>query len=235
VLPLFADGEVPSGTVNGTNAVFTLAFTPSPAAGLEMYRNGLLMKQGTDYSLSGKNITFFTASTPQTGDLLVASYRYANPSNPLGTLAAAQVVCSGAGSSTSSTTLTQLGSCTIPGGLLETGDRIEVRFQFSHSGTATAFTGALKWSGTTVLSRTTVAEETAFVGRMEFGVGSTGQTWNAESWGTSLALVASVGSATANATQDLTISFQGQMSGATSDTVVLSNFTVLRYPAQTNP
>jgi len=33
----------------------------------------------------------------------------------------------------------------------------------------------------------------------------------------------------------LTISFLGQMSGSTSDTLTLSNFTVLRYPAEVNP
>jgi hypothetical protein len=33
----------------------------------------------------------------------------------------------------------------------------------------------------------------------------------------------------------LTISFQGAMSTTTSDTVNLSNFTVIRYPAQSNP
>ena len=72
----FADGEIPSGTINGSNAVFTLAFTPSPASSLELYRNGLFMLQGTDYQITGNAITFFLASIPRTGDLLVASYRF---------------------------------------------------------------------------------------------------------------------------------------------------------------
>jgi hypothetical protein len=33
----------------------------------------------------------------------------------------------------------------------------------------------------------------------------------------------------------VTIAFLGQMSGSTSDTVSLSSFTVVRYPAQVNP
>jgi hypothetical protein len=33
------------------------------------------MKQGSDYSLSGTVITFFLGSVPQTGDVLLASYR----------------------------------------------------------------------------------------------------------------------------------------------------------------
>jgi hypothetical protein len=33
------------------------------------------MKSGTDYSLSGSVVTFLSVSVPQTGDLLLASYR----------------------------------------------------------------------------------------------------------------------------------------------------------------
>jgi hypothetical protein len=74
--PNFADGEIPAGLVNGSNTVFTLANPPSPAASLLLFRNGLLMRQGSDYQISGSTVTFFVASTPQTGDLLVSSYRY---------------------------------------------------------------------------------------------------------------------------------------------------------------
>jgi len=37
--PVFTDGEVPGGVVDGTNATFTLAGTPSPAGSLVLYRN----------------------------------------------------------------------------------------------------------------------------------------------------------------------------------------------------
>jgi hypothetical protein len=94
VLPSFSDGEVPGGSINGTNTSFTLANQPSPAASLELYLNGLRLDPGTDFVLMGQAVTFLTASTPQPGDLLLASYRYANPSNPLGSLASPQVVCS---------------------------------------------------------------------------------------------------------------------------------------------
>src|SRR5512142_436196 len=70
----FADAEVPAGAVNGSNTVFTLASTPSPAGSLELYRNGLLMRQGADYQIATNTITFFIGSVPQSGDLLVASY-----------------------------------------------------------------------------------------------------------------------------------------------------------------
>jgi hypothetical protein len=145
------------------------------------------------------------------------------------------VICSSTGTNTSATTLTQLGSCTIPAGLLGTGDRIEVQFQYAHSGTATGFTGAVLWGGTTIVSRPCAAAETAFVGRITFGIYAGGQSWDAESWGNSLSLANAVGSAAVDTTQTLTISFQADMAGTTSDSAVLRNFTVIRYPAQTNP
>ena len=235
VLPLFSDGEVPAGAVNGSNATFTLNFAPSPVGSLELYRNGLIMKQGADYNLTGSTISFFLASTPQTGDLLLANYRYANPNNPLGSLTSAQVICSGTGTSTSATTPTQLGSCTIQAGLLGVGDRVEVQFQFAHAGTAVSFTGAILWSGATVFSRASVAAETALAGHIAFGLGAGTQSWDAQSWGNSFSLANAVGSASADITQSLTVSFRGQMASATSDSIGLSNFTVLRYPAQVSP
>jgi len=72
---LFVDGETPGGAVNGTNTSFTLANTPSPATSLALFRNGLLQSPGVDYTLSGQALTFLSVSTPQTGDLLQASYR----------------------------------------------------------------------------------------------------------------------------------------------------------------
>lgn len=235
VLPSFSDGEVPVGSVNGANMAFTLAFAPSPVASLELYLNGLRMESGADYLLSGKNLTFLTVSTPQTGDLLLANYRYANPSNPLSTLASPQVVCSSVGAGTSGTTLISLGTCTIPAGLLATGDRIEVRYQYSHVGSAAGFTGEVHIGGTTVVSRSAAATETEFVGRTDFGTYSGAQLWDTQSWGTALAFTAAAGSASIDITQALTVDFRGEMAAAGSDSVVIRNFTVVRYPAQSNP
>jgi hypothetical protein len=235
ILPSFSDGETPGGTVNGTNATFTLAFTPSPAASLDLYRNGVLLKQSVDYSLSGSTITFLTGAIPLTGDSLTAAYRYANPGNPLGSLTAAQVICSSAGVSTSSTAVTQLGSCTVPAGLLGTGDRVEVQFQYNHTGTSTGFTGQIQWAGTTVISRSAAAAETAIVGRLTFGIYSGAQMWDGQSWGSALSFAATIGTTTADTTQNLHVTFQGQMAGSTADAVALRSFAVIRYPAQTNP
>jgi uncharacterized protein YoxC len=73
----FVDAETPGGTANGTNLTFTLAVAPSPTISLEMFKNGVLLTQGADYTLTGTTITFVNTSvTPQPGDFLTASYRH---------------------------------------------------------------------------------------------------------------------------------------------------------------
>lgn len=235
IVPLFSDAEPMSGAINGVNTAFTLLHAPSPIDSLSVFRNGLLMKHGYDYAIAGATVTFFAGAVPQAGDQLLASYRYANPNDPLATLTAAQVVCSSAGSSTSATALTQLGTCSIPSALLNTGDRIEVQFHYGHTGTATAFTGEVRWGAATALTRTSVAAETALTGRLTFAILAAGQSFDVQSWGNSFALANAVGLMTADTTQNLTISLDGQMAAATADSVTLRNFTVIRYPAQSNP
>jgi len=235
LMPNYSDGEIPAGLVNGSNAAFTLTYAPSPAASLDLFRNGLFMRQGIDYSITGNQVTFFLTSVPQTGDLLVASYRYANPSNPLGSLTQPQVVCSSVGNNTSATTLTSLGTCTLPAGLLGTGDRLEVQYQYAHSGSGTGFTGEVHIGGTTAVSRAAPATETLVVGHTAFGIFSGGQVWDSQSWGASLSASVGAGTSAVDITQPLTVDFRGLVGAAGTDTVALSNFTVVRYPAQTNP
>ena len=73
----FVDAEFPAGTIDGTNAAFTLSNAPAPPASLEMFRNGMLLKQGNDYTLSGSALTFLAGAVPNPGDTLVATYRLA--------------------------------------------------------------------------------------------------------------------------------------------------------------
>ena len=70
--------ETPAGTVNGSNVTFTLANAPSPAASLQLFQDGVLQIQGTDYTLSGNTITFTNgpgSGSPPTA-FLNAFYRY---------------------------------------------------------------------------------------------------------------------------------------------------------------
>ncbi|MEP7354937.1 MAG: hypothetical protein ABI824_17045 [Acidobacteriota bacterium] len=232
---LFADGEVPWGTVNGINQSFLLLHPPSPAASLQVVRNGLVLRSNSDYQLSGNTLTFYIASVPQPGDIIQANYRYGDPSNPLGSFTASQVICSGVGAATSATSLTQLGSCTIPSGTLATGDRLEIRYQFAHTGTLTGFASQVRIGGTTVASVTAPSSEPILVGQTDFGLYSGAQSWDTRTWGTTLTFQSTAGSASEDITQALTISFRGQLSGSAADTVALRNFTVIRYPAQLNP
>lgn len=80
--PGFVDGETPGGLVNGANTVFSLSGVPSPALSLELYRNGIYLTQGVDYSLSANSITMLSGATPATGDVLTARYRTAAAENP---------------------------------------------------------------------------------------------------------------------------------------------------------
>jgi hypothetical protein len=67
--------EVPTGVIDGTNAVFTLAHTPEP--GTEMvFMNGLVQQAGAgdDYTISGPTITFPVA--PPLNTTLSVTYWY---------------------------------------------------------------------------------------------------------------------------------------------------------------
>ncbi len=78
-LATFIDDEIPAGTYDGNNLTFTLSETPNPAASVKLFKNGALLQQGADYTLSGSTITFVRQSvTPQPGDSLYAYYRTLN-------------------------------------------------------------------------------------------------------------------------------------------------------------
>jgi hypothetical protein len=73
----FSDDETPGGSINGTNLIFTLANAPNPALSLKLYKNGVLLQENGDFTLSGNTITFInSAVTPQSGDTLSAFYRH---------------------------------------------------------------------------------------------------------------------------------------------------------------
>ncbi len=230
--PGYVDAETPAGAINGANRWFTLTQIPSPPASLALFRNGLLQRPGVDYSLSGAGITFTAGTTPQPGDVLAASYRLADGSNPPWTAAGAvTVLCGGTGSSTSSTSWTSLGSCTIPANTLAAGDRVVVSFGFTHEGTSSAPSIELRWGGTAVISRPATAAETQIVGRSEFGLYTGGALWAAQDWGASLALSSGTGIATAAFSAPLAIELAGRFASSTTDTLTLRNYTVVRHAA----
>jgi hypothetical protein len=72
VHPLIVN-ETPGGTINGTNANFSLSMVPF-AGTLLVSVDGVLMLEGSDYTLAGKIITFLAGAIPETGDWIRATY-----------------------------------------------------------------------------------------------------------------------------------------------------------------
>jgi len=73
----FADNETPTGTINGVNDTFTVTTAPSPAASLQLFKNGQLMiPGGADYTLTTNSIVYVAGAIPITGDVHRAYYRF---------------------------------------------------------------------------------------------------------------------------------------------------------------
>jgi hypothetical protein len=223
----FVDGEPPGGLVDGANAVFTLAAAPDPPGSLTLYRNGLLQKPGEDYTAAGSSLQFAAAAVPQAGDTLLAFYRVAPEANPAA-LPAPEILCSGSGASTGSATPVSLASCAIPANALAAGDRVEIRFDFAHEGSASGFTFALRWGATTVVERANASGETMATGRAEAGLHGSGAQVGVQSWGTQLPLAAGVAAAADSYSGGLTIEFVGKVDQEGADTVALRNYAVVR-------
>jgi hypothetical protein len=228
--PGFVDGDTPAGVVDGANTAFALSAVPNPAASLTVYRNGMLQQPGQDFALSGNQIQFVTAATPQPGDTLAASYRLSGSADDTPQLfPSPQVLCSGLGAATNSSTLASIGTCTIAAGLLTAGDRVEIRFDLDHAGTAGGFSFEVHWGAATVLTRNASAVDAQATGRADAALTAAGAQLSHQSWGTSLALAAGVGKSTDDYTAGITIDFQA-MTVQSGETVTLTNFTVVRFP-----
>ncbi|SPE43321.1 conserved hypothetical protein [Candidatus Sulfopaludibacter sp. SbA3] len=229
-VPSFVDSEAATGIVDGSNTAFGLSAAPDPSSSLAVYRNGVLQTSGQDFTLTGTTVQFAAAATPQPGDTLLASYRTAesDPGTPQ-PFSSPQVLCSGTGTSTASLTLANIGTCTIPGGLLQPGDRVEVRFDAAHTGSAGGFSLEVDWGSTVLVHRDAAALDVLVTGRGDASMLAPGAQLSAQSWGTLLPFTAAVATASDSYTNGLTISFQGMVTQAT-DSVALSNFTVVRIP-----
>lgn len=65
--------EKPSGSINNSNTLFSLNYTPYPTSSLMLFRNGQLQEQNEDYILSGSFITTFDIL--RNGEKLLATYQ----------------------------------------------------------------------------------------------------------------------------------------------------------------
>jgi hypothetical protein len=225
----FVDSDSLSGTLDGVNLQFTLSAAPNPASSLAVFRNGLLQKTGQDYTLNGQTVTFVSAAAPQPGDTLLGSYRLSGSGASSSEIyPGPQVVCSGTGASTTAAVLSSVGACSIPAGLLLPGDRVEIRFDLEHQGTASGFSFEVHWGGTVLAHRDAVASDTLVTGRADAGILAGSAQLSFQSWGAILPFTAGVASAADAYTTGLTIDFQGKLASASGDTLYLRNFTVVR-------
>jgi hypothetical protein len=71
-LSRFWKKAVPSGTVNGSNAVFTLPSEPLESDAVQVFLNGIYKEPTSEVSVSGTTITFVTA--PAVGQTVSALY-----------------------------------------------------------------------------------------------------------------------------------------------------------------
>jgi hypothetical protein len=88
---LFVDAETPAGVVNGINTEFILSGAPTPAASLTLFRNGMLLRQGVDYTVSGSSVVLAPGGAPAAGDRLQAWYRLPATGTPVMEFADAEV------------------------------------------------------------------------------------------------------------------------------------------------
>ena len=239
-LPGYVDGETPGGVIDGSNATFTLASSPDPITSLMLSRNGLVQQAGSDYNIQPDNsIVFVSGAVPQAGDQLLASYRITSAaiSSPIVSpqnlqTANIQVLCNSSGAGTSSVNTVVLGACIIPAKTLGPGDRVEVRFNLSHQGTANGFTFQVRWGQTTIVQRTATSRDAVVTGHGDASIGPGATTLDMQTWGTTLTLDSRVAQSTDVLNEDINVAFLAGMTAAGADTVSLQNYTVLRYPAQ---
>lgn len=154
----FIDGEIPGGTVNGSNNSFTLANVPSPSTSLTLFRNGLLLAPGINYTLSANSITFQAGSLPQTGDRLLATYRlsvsipgvgFVDPATPAGTINGVNATF----------TLSQSPSPTTSLAVYRNGLRLAAGVDYTLSGSVITFlAGAIPQTNDTLLCSYRIAQ-----------------------------------------------------------------------------
>jgi hypothetical protein len=151
-----------------------------------------------------------------------------------------QIICSVGGGTTTSTSLTSIGTCGIPAELLDSGDRIEISLNFEHTGTASGFRVEIFVDSTSLFNRDFAATDTLAFVKGSGGFFPTGISLASYSFGTAGTVPGSAFSGlSANTTlvptAAKTISFRARLLTGGGDSVFLRNFTVIRYPAQFNP
>jgi hypothetical protein len=146
----------------------------------------------------------------------------------------AQILCNSTGGETTSSA--RLGSCFIPEFFFDAGDRIEIHFNYEHTGTTSDWNFGVAFGAATLLSRNVSKDERLVTARADGAIHGAGLVWGIQSWGSAVYnFQVSTNTASAIPTSAFLAEFYGTVSTPGSDTVKLLNFTVIRYPAIANP
>jgi hypothetical protein len=54
-----------------------LSQIPSPSSSVAVFRNGMRLESGLDYTISNNSLMFAGGEVPQSGDIILCSYRVA--------------------------------------------------------------------------------------------------------------------------------------------------------------
>ena len=147
-----------------------------------------------------------------------------------------QVICSTPGFATvSDAAITTIGSCSIPAGLLQAGDRIEVRYHALHTGSTRAITVQLAWGNTVLVSQTAASAEALLTAHADVTLSAAITVWSAQSWGSTLSTASTAGQFATIVQQASTLNINAQLQSSGTDILSLQQLTVIRYPAQMNP
>lgn len=151
------------------------------------------------------------------------------------THAVPQVICSTIGGLNNNSNPISVGTCTIPAGLLRPGDRIEVKYDYSHDGSATGFTVEIAVNQTVILSRTMPASEGLLSGAIGASVFPTGLQWSSQTWGAVTSQLSQAGSLAVDPNLGVRLDFRASLAVSGAENVGLNGYTVVRYPSQVNP
>ncbi len=146
----------------------------------------------------------------------------------------AQILCNSTGAQTGGSA--RLGSCFIPLFFLDAGDRIEIHFNYEHTGTASDWNFGVAFGPATLLSKNVNKAERLVTARADGAVHGTGLVWGTQSYGSTVyTFQVDTTLASAVPTSAFLAEFYGTVLTPGADTVRLLNFTVIRYPAISNP
>ena len=145
-----------------------------------------------------------------------------------------QVLCASAGTVSSSTAVNSFGTCSIPAGLLNPGDRLAIRAIWLHDGSA-AYVVRWRWGSSTVGETTVPGTADVLDPKGEAAAHTSGAVIEVEAKGAAgFAGAPAIVNSTVPFGSGLTVGFEGNVT-AGADSLRLVQFTVVRYPAQVNP